>query len=169
MWVLSQRGMIKTNIRECDLRNLLLQTEEQVKPMVNEKKINFINLIQEKYIIQTDSDLLIIIVRNIINNAVKFTPKNGMITVGTIIKNGKNALYITDTGIGMSHEVIEKLFRIDAKLTTQGTQGEKGSGFGLIMSKELAMKLGYEIIVESTNGKGSTFFILMPLQDIPIR
>lgn len=167
MWVLSQRGMIKANIRECNLHNLVTQTKDNIRPEIIKKKINLINDVPEEYIIQSDSDLLTIIVRNLISNAIKFTPEKGKIIVGTVIKDEKEVLYIKDNGIGMTKEIREKLFRIDTKISTHGTKGESGSGFGLIMSNELAIKLGYTIEVESTPGKGSTFFIFMPAQDIP--
>ena len=86
-----------------------------------------------------------------------------MITLN-LRRNGADALFsVTDTGVGMSEDVLNKLFRIDAKLSTKGTANEKGTGLGLILCKEFIEKNGGRIWVKSKEGEGSVFYFLLPL------
>ena len=102
-------------------------------------------------------------VRNLISNAIKFTPEGGAITLGLQQNKNNVIVSIADTGVGMSKEIISKLFRIDTKLTTKGTANEKGTGLGLILCKEFIEKNGGQILVESEVGKGSVFYFTLPV------
>ena len=92
------------------------------------------------------------VIRNLISNAVKFTPEEGKITVGFQPNKHEVIVSIADTGVGMSQDVINKLFRIDSKHSTKGTANEKGTGLGLILCKEFIEKNGGRIWVTSTEG-----------------
>jgi signal transduction histidine kinase len=102
-------------------------------------------------------------VRNLISNAIKFTPVEGTITLKTSLTENKAIVSISDTGVGMSREVMDKLFRIDTKHTTKGTAEEKGTGLGLILCKDFIEKNGGKIWVESVVGKGSNFSFELPM------
>jgi signal transduction histidine kinase len=78
-------------------------------------------------------------------------------------KSNEAIVTVTDTGVGMSEEVVKKLFRLDTKLTTKGTANEKGTGLGLILCKEFIEKNGGRMGVESEVGKGSRFYFSLPL------
>jgi signal transduction histidine kinase len=104
------------------------------------------------------------ILRNLITNAVKFTHKNGQVQVNARTYENQVEISVSDNGIGMSAETMEKLFRIDANLSTRGTENEKGTGLGLFLSKEFVEKHNGRIWVESEEGKGSIFRILLPLE-----
>jgi signal transduction histidine kinase len=108
------------------------------------------------------------IIRNLISNGIKFTKEGGSITVSNTYDNTNNFIVvcISDTGIGMSKELIEKLFRIDVKITSQGTANEKGTGLGLIICKEFAEMNGGKIWVESQPGLGSKFYFSLPVKKI---
>jgi signal transduction histidine kinase len=106
------------------------------------------------------------ILRNLITNAVKFTHKNGHVEVNAISSDDHVEIAVSDNGIGMSQETISKLFRIDANLSTRGTENEKGTGLGLFLCKDFVEKHNGKIWVESEEGKGSTFKILLPLDSI---
>ena len=103
------------------------------------------------------------ILRNLINNAIKFTPEQGAVTVNAEQKNGFGVIEVTDTGVGMAEEKVADLFGLDHKTTTKGTAGETGTGLGLHLCKELVEKQGGEIYVESVEGKGSSFRFTLPL------
>jgi signal transduction histidine kinase len=105
-----------------------------------------------------DEQMIKTIIRNLLSNAIKFTPENGEITIK--IKKLKNEIHVAikDTGIGIKEEDKEKIFRIDSNFTTSGTSKEKGSGLGLILSKEFAERNNSRIWFESEEGKGSTFY-----------
>jgi signal transduction histidine kinase len=105
------------------------------------------------------------IVRNLLSNALKFTDAGGTIEVTALQDKSFVEVAVSDTGIGMNQESIDKLFRIDVKSTRPGTAGEKGTGLGLILCKELVEKNGGEIGVESKIGEGTTFVFTLPATD----
>lgn len=113
-----------------------------------------------------DNNFIETILRNLLTNSIKYTNNGGRIEVG--ITNGELAehsmltVYIQDSGIGMPHETIEKLFKIDQYITTPGTNQEKGTGLGLILCKEFVDKHGGKIWAESELGNGSTFYFTLP-------
>ena len=104
------------------------------------------------------------VLRNLFANAIKFTPQNGTIEFNSVVENDLMKVTVKDSGIGISEENINKLFRIDVNHTTLGTNAEKGTGLGLILCKELIERHGTEIWVESELGKGSTFVFTIPLK-----
>jgi len=100
--------------------------------------------------------------RNLISNAIKFTPKKGKVEVNALTNDKYAEISVSDNGTGMTKETTAKLFRIDANLSTQGTENERGTGLGLILCKEFVEKNGGKIWVESESGKGSTFKFILP-------
>jgi signal transduction histidine kinase len=102
------------------------------------------------------------VVRNLVSNAIKFTPQNGKITIGVTDKSNKVEITVKDTGVGISEEDMPKLFKIDAHYTTTGTEGETGSGLGLVLCKELIEKNKGNIWVKSEVGEGTSFIFELP-------
>jgi signal transduction histidine kinase len=98
------------------------------------------------------------VVRNLISNAIKFTPEKGIVKIAVDKSDGLMVVSVADTGVGMSKEIIEKLFRLDAKHSTLGTAQEKGTGLGLILCNDFVEKNGGTIWVESEPRRGSTFY-----------
>jgi signal transduction histidine kinase len=124
------------------------------------KNISLKNSIPADLNINADPSMLKTIIRNIVSNAVKFTPKNGKIELtAKSLDHDSIQIAISDTGIGMDRQLLEKLFKLDQKTARQGTEGETSSGLGLILCKDLIDKHNGKITVESTVGKGTTFFI----------
>ena len=109
-----------------------------------------------------DGNMLDTILRNMINNAIKFTHSGGSITLKTCSTNGWTNIKITDTGVGMPPDKVKRLFRLDQKTSSLGTQGEVGTGLGLNLCEELIKNQGGRIEVESKEGEGSTFHIYLP-------
>ncbi len=134
--------------------------DEQRLPLIK-KKIELRNHIDRNISIMIEKEMIRIVCRNLISNAIKFTNDNGCIEISSRIND--NTLYITvkDSGIGMAKEAIEK---VNAKqyYNTTGTSYEKGSGFGLMLCRDLIAKNGGELIIESEPGKGSSFTISIP-------
>jgi PAS domain S-box-containing protein len=109
-----------------------------------------------------DRQMLDTILRNLINNAIKFTPAGGEITL-TVNKTGAWVnVAVIDTGVGVTPEKMEQLFRIEEKTSTKGTEGETGTGLGLHLCRDLVEKHGGKISIESTVGEGSTFSFSLP-------
>ena len=108
-----------------------------------------------------DAEMMRTVIRNLISNAIKFTNSGGNIRVD--IKQAKMpVISVTDTGLGMSSEIQNKLFALDSNYTTPGTNKEEGSGIGLKLSHEFVIKNNGKIWVESTLGVGTTFYVSLP-------
>src|SRR5690606_9155366 len=101
--------------------------------------------------------------RNLLQNAIKFTPTGGSITFEVQQMGEKVAISVSDTGVGLTTDQLESLFLLDVK-STYGTEREKGTGLGLYLSAENAKKIGGEIAVRSEEGKGTTFTFMLPRQ-----
>jgi signal transduction histidine kinase len=126
------------------------------------KSIQLINRIEPNCQAWSDPNQIDIIVRNLLSNALKFTPNNGKIIIGAIQKLKTCEIYIQDNGLGMSDETIGKIFQKDSTHTTYGTNDEKGTGLGLSLCKEMVEKNKGKIWVHSALGKGSSFYFTVP-------
>ena len=152
----------KLNIRE-EVQNviMLLQLSAERK---NITLNNYVGLDEEVY---CDRNMLRLVVRNLINNAIKFSYRGSEIIVLNRIRGNLLEIIIEDFGVGISPTNLQKLFLLGENYSIPGTNNEKGTGFGLIICKEIINNLGGEIVVESILGKGSKFIIQLPnLQNI---
>ena len=162
-WANSQRGKLSFNPVPINLNELIRDEFAMVEEMAIEKNIKLISHVNDTLTIIADKDMIRVILRNLITNGVKFTHKNGTVEVTSGTNNNHLEVSVSDTGIGMTREDMAKLFRIDANLSTRGTENEKGTGLGLFLCKEFVEKHGGTIRVESEIGKGSTFKFRIPL------
>jgi signal transduction histidine kinase len=110
-----------------------------------------------------DKNMIEMVIRNLITNAIKFTPQNGKIWISLTENNDHLQVEIHDNGIDISAANQLKLFRIDSNFSNKGTNGEEGTGLGLIICKEFIEKNNGRIWVESEPGKGSSFFFNVPI------
>jgi len=113
--------------------------------------------------VYADKNMIDTVIRNLVSNALKFTPSGKTIVLSAERLDNFIEVSVTDTGLGMSQDVLSKLFKIDQHVTTLGTTGEKGTGLGLILCKELVEKNGGKIGVESTLNIGSRFYFTLPV------
>jgi len=162
-WAGMQQGKIPFDPKMILLNELIIHEIQVLKNIADQKSIGLLTDIHGNIILTTDENMLSTVVRNLISNALKFTPKNGKIKVFARMKEDQAEISVSDTGVGMSAETIEKLFKIETSFTTRGTENEKGTGLGLLLCKEFIHKLGGRIMVESEPGKGSIFCITIPL------
>lgn len=128
--------------------------------------VNTINLhheIEENTSVFADGKMLISIIQNIVSNAIKHTEKGGTITVTAKSKDDKIIVRVKDNGIGMSKEIIEKLFTPQMKTLSETRKKDKGAGIGLLLVKGFLEKNGGEIWVESVEGEGSSFYFTLPI------
>ncbi len=146
----------------------LIQYIDKVFESLNETaSVNAINLHHE---IETDTDvfadgkMLLSIIQNIVSNAIKHTGKGGTITVSAKSKDDKIIVQVKDTGIGMSKEIMEKLFTPQMKILSETRKKNKGAGIGLLLVKGFLEKNGGEIWVESVEGEGSSFYFTLPIE-----
>jgi two-component system CheB/CheR fusion protein len=129
--------------------------------------INTINLhheIEENTSVFADGKMLISIIQNIVSNAIKHTEKGGTIKVSAKSKDDKIIVQVKDTGVGMSKEIMEKLFTPQMKTLSEARKKNKGAGIGLLLVKGFLEKNGGEIWVESIEGEGSSFYFTLPIE-----
>ena len=158
-WSRSQTGTIDFSPKVFDLRELLQNNKNLLESQASTKKIAILLDAPEYFSVNLHKPSINTVVRNLVSNAIKFTREGGKITLGIESDKEKMTIYISDDGVGMSQEVVEKLFRLDSKHSTRGTADEKGTGLGLILCSEFIEKNGGKIQVKSTEGRGSVFTI----------
>lgn len=161
-WARSQKGTIEVIKESLSLMELLTQVHFLHKTQLEEKQITLNFDIPENTTIFADKNTITTVFRNLIANAIKFTHQGGEITITVKQDDQHTDISITDNGIGMKQEHLEKLFKIDQSSTTVGTANEKGTGLGLILCKEFIDKNGGELRVNSQEGKGSCFTVTLP-------
>lgn len=146
-----------------DLRNASRDTMGLLEMNAKKKDISLVNNITDSTFIYADPNMIDTILRNLVSNAIKFTPQNGFVSISANVENESVVIKVKDNGIGMSSEDQHKLFRLDVHHTTKGTYNEKGTGLGLLLCKEFVEKHEGTIEVKSEIGEGSTFIIRIPL------
>ncbi len=163
-WTRLQTGRISFEPAKQDLRELASKCITTLAGFSMQKEINLVNEIKQGFTVFVDNGLVAQVFNNLISNALKFTPSGGTITL--IASQSDEPRFflcgVKDTGVGIKQENIDKIFSVDSKFTTEGTKGEKGSGLGLNLVREIVEKHGGKIWVESKFGEGSTFFFTLP-------
>jgi ligand-binding sensor domain-containing protein/signal transduction histidine kinase len=162
-WARMQTNRIDYNPVVFDVRAKIAETAIMYEVACAKKNINFgLPKARETYVF-ADINMFSTVFRNLLVNAIKFTNENGNISIQIKKLDGFCEISVTDNGVGISDEDVRKIFRIDSKHKTLGTQGEKGTGLGLVLCKEFVEKNGGEIQVKSEVGKGSEFNFTLPL------
>ncbi|MGQ8335755.1 sensor histidine kinase [Sunxiuqinia sp. A32] len=162
-WSYVQSGKNKVEYKSIVLKELTDHIGLLFQLRLKEKKIQLINKIRANFLITMDRLMLETVLRNLISNAIKFTNPNGTITINAVKKHDKIKIEVLDTGIGISPENIDNLFKLESNYSTEGTSKEKGTGFGLVLCNEFVKKNKGSIEVKSEVGKGSVFSILLPV------
>lgn len=144
-----------------DLNAIVLENFRLIRDIAESKSNTLINAVPERYYTKVDPSLLNLVVRNLISNAVKFTEK-GKIIVSATNTGNSTVIDISDTGVGMKPEDMRKLFKWEERSSSVGTRAEKGSGIGLLISKEFVEKHGGELLVKSVKDQGTTFSVVLP-------
>jgi PAS domain S-box-containing protein len=161
-WAKAQTGEKYYNPEKTNLSAIISEILGVSKSIAKIKNIS-LNCIQTDDVeVYGDVNMLNTILRNLISNAIKYSHSNGEIAISAVRNKNNIEITVSDNGVGMSEEARNKLFEIDANITTIGTANEKGSGLGLILCKEFVEKHGGEIWVKSELGKGSSFLFSLP-------
>lgn len=161
-WARSQTGNINFIPEQFDLTNVLQENKELLQTQAANKQITLYQERTSPLVVSTHKHSITTVVRNLVANAIKFTPQGGSINIQASEKQSEIIVSVADTGVGMSEATISKLFRIDSKVSTVGTANEKGTGLGLVLCKDFVEKNGGRLWVESEEGKGSTFYFTIP-------
>ncbi|HPD94616.1 MAG: tetratricopeptide repeat-containing sensor histidine kinase [Bacteroidales bacterium] len=163
-WAKSQRGTISFEPVKIDLRLLATATCKLLNQQAEDKSIKLVNHIPENMYIQADYNMISTVIRNLVSNAIKFTPKGGEVRIEAELTadNDFVRIAVKDNGGGISEDTQSKLFSITGNVSTLGTENEIGTGLGLILCKEFVEKHNGKIWVESEVGKGSSFYFTIP-------
>jgi PAS domain S-box-containing protein len=162
-WALVKRGHKRFNPEKIKVYPIVQIVMDMFLSQNALKRILIQNNIDENVVIIADKESLKTILRNLISNAIKFTPEGGSISLTSKIdKKGFVEFSITDSGIGMPEKIRDNLFKIDQKVSRPGTNLEPSTGLGLILCKELVEKHGGKIWVASSEGEGSQFTFSLP-------
>jgi signal transduction histidine kinase len=137
---------------------------DNVKIKADEKKIKLINNVRKSFIVFADHEMIKLILRNLISNSLKFSYNNGKIIISASESENSSEIIIEDFGIGISEEIMPKLFRIDVRISSAGTANEKGTGLGLNLIKEMIERLEGSLDLISKPGEGTKVIIKLPLK-----
>ncbi len=157
-----QTGRLTPNPQVANLADVINETVDLLKGNALNKSINLYWENPIEAIAYFDVNMITTVVRNLISNAIKFTPQNGEVVIRVNAENGFYKIAVSDNGMGITEYDIQKLFRIDSNPTTPGTNDESGTGLGLILCKEFVEKNCGSIGVKSELKKGSTFYFTVP-------
>lgn len=161
-WAMSQSGDMQFDSIALDMESLIASEIKGLIPLASEKHITLNQNIQTPLFYQGDSDMLRTIIRNLVSNAIKFSSSNGEVAITAERKGYTLFITVLDSGIGMTKEDVKSLFKIGKQISTIGTNGETGTGLGLVLCCDFANKHGGTIKVKSTLGEGTEFTVQLP-------
>lgn len=158
LWSQLQQESLTYNPTKVDLRKAIDKSLKLFTLSLEQKKIRIeIEAGVDETIVYADKDMLEFVIRNLIHNSIKFTPKNGRINIVADSHEGYSKISIVDTGIGMTRDMIRQILDRSESFTREGTEQEKGSGIGLLMCKDFVEKNGGSLEISSNPGTTVTF------------
>lgn len=163
-WARTQQDLVAFNPENIHVIQIVNDCISLLLSASKTKNIEIDCKISQDLYVFADKNMLKTILRNLISNAIKFTSKCGQIRITANIKEPYIEIIVSDTGIGMGTNTLESLFKIDKTKSIKGTEGERGTGFGLLLCKEFVEKHGGTICVKSELGIGSDFIITLPIK-----
>ena len=162
-WTKSQTGRLNVVLQDLDLNDIIPGVVEIFEMIAQTKHIKLnLQKCDTPLVVNADNDMLKTVVRNFLSNAIKFSPEDSSIDIVMCTENDYAKVSVRDHGVGISKERLESIFHKGE--TTYGTGGEEGSGLGLQLCQDFARKNGGDCTVESIEGEGSTFSVLIPLK-----
>jgi len=167
VWGRSQTGRLKSNPVVFQLKALVDESLELVNIGILEKGLKVEVFVSEEHYVRADRDQLYVVIRNLLSNAMKFTPEKGSIYISSKKQRGEMVISVRDSGIGIPEAMREKLLDAKSHISTNGTKGEKGSGLGLKISHEIAQINKGRLDIESIPGSGTTIMVTIPAATPP--
>jgi signal transduction histidine kinase len=161
-WSSLQTGKNVPRFKSIQINELINEEIDLFKSMANHKYIEIKTDLSSNSQVLVDKNMMNTVFRNLISNAIKFTDVNGLIEIKTFEDTNDVIISISDSGVGIDNSTIDNLFKMDTKISTIGTQGEKGTGLGLLLCKELVEKNSGKIFALSEISVGTTFQIRLP-------
>lgn len=163
-WAKSQMQGMKVYKKEVNLKSISEDCVDLLTPIAEKKLVKIKNEINEPILAFADNEMVKLILRNLMSNAIKFTTAGNEVILDAIIEHNYVTFYIKDNGIGISNEDQDKLFKVE-NFSTIGTSNETGMGLGLLLCKDFVEKNGGNIWFDSELGKGSTFYFSLPFEE----
>lgn len=163
-WAKCNSKIITPEFTNINLKEIINKSIEHTHHLATSKSIDIINTAPDQ-IISADKNMILSVVRNILNNSIKFSHPKSKVLIASEIKNGMTIVSISDNGIGMEPEQLKKIFENPEEIQTTGTRGERGSGLGIMICKTFLESHHGDIWAESTIGKGTTFYFSLPLNN----
>jgi K+-sensing histidine kinase KdpD len=160
-WSSNQLGAIQIDLKRISINPLIIETLELMKDSLDLKKINITYYTHEDAVAMADVNLTKTIIRNLLANAIKYTPDNGSINIETQIIDGNVQLVMTDTGEGVPLEIIDELFS-ECVASQRGTQGESGHGLGLSLCGDFARKQQGTLSLDKDYKDGAKLILSLP-------
>ncbi len=161
LWARSQMETTTTSVKKQNLSDVLKKNLDLKKQIAEQKKVSISGHSSDDIEAFFDREMINTVIRNILSNAIKFTPQGGNVNLYATSKNGEVKISIADTGIGINEKDAEKLFDLD-KINRNGTSGEKGTGLGLVICKEFVHNNNGKIWAEPNQPKGTIFHFTLP-------
>ncbi|WP_370090469.1 ATP-binding protein [Ekhidna sp.] len=162
-WAMQQQGHIPNVPEKLNLKEMSDELVKVLSNMAQGKSIELVTDVPKNMELWSDKNTTMTILRNLVNNALKFTPEGGEVGIKASEENGMAKIEVYDTGVGMPKDKLKKLFQLQDKKSTYGTSGEKGLGLGLQLVHEFMEMNNGKIEVDSEEGKGTTFTLWLPL------
>lgn len=161
-WSRIQSNRIETKLESLTIKEELSRILSLLTPSALNKGIQLIDQIPEEEIIYADRNMLQLLLRNLISNAIKFSFKGSKIIIGYNSNESTQEIFVKDFGVGIDEDDFKKIFMIDSHYTTKGTADEKGTGLGLVLCNEIIGKHFGKIFFESKKNEGTTFHVIFP-------
>lgn len=162
VWASGQIKGVLVEPKKVNIHKLAEENCQMLRSMAIQKNIQLQNDTDEDACIMADPNMVNLILRNLLSNALKFTPEGGNVSILSQEEDEFHQIIVIDNGVGIEAEKIPHLFTAHLNVSTQGTGNEKGTGLGLMLCKEFVEKNGGSIWVESEAGKGSSFYFTFP-------
>jgi len=159
VWGRSQTGKLKASPTRVNVKELIDESLELINIGLKEKHLKVEVYVSEEHFVEADRDQLYIVIRNLVSNAMKFTPEKGNIYISSKKVNSEVVISVRDTGIGIPGPIQSKLLDQQSQVSTNGTRGEKGSGLGLKICQEIMQTNKGWLEIESKSGQGTTIII----------
>lgn len=164
-WGKLQSQNVSNVPQKIDVQKIVERVCRFLHHTASNKSITIVNNIQEPFIVNADENQFEFILRNLVSNSLKFSHANSKVEIWARNLNSSNCIYIRDFGTGMSRQLQEKLFDVNARQSINGTAGEIGSGLGLVLCHEFITQNNGTLTVKSEEGIGTTFAIKLPAEE----
>ncbi|MBL8670366.1 MAG: DUF3369 domain-containing protein [Alphaproteobacteria bacterium] len=167
LWARAQMEGLKPQPERVEIEPMLHDLFQVLRPLAEQKAIALGAAIPPRLAVQADRAMLDAVLRNLVGNALKFTPRQGRVEVSAAVDGTDAVIAVRDTGVGIPDDRLPQLFDSDREQRTRGTGGESGTGLGLVLCRSLIELHGSALAVESAPGAGTTFSFKLPIARTP--